>query len=192
MRSLFITILLAFGVFLCSCGMVTQETTTIASENTTESPEEYIFSDFYDICRKYDDLSVREAEKLSDIELYGVSERTKENEDKSMEHAVEVYGRIADKILENFKIKKGQKIILTGVVKHAREVGGSWSLPYGKISFGLARDWKGIDVVGCRTDKNDFLDVPDGTPVKICGTFAKYQLMEGTSLFDCELLEIIK
>ena len=131
------------------------------------------------------------------MEKYGVTEMTQENENKAMAHAVDVYGKIADEVLKGYEIHRGQKVIITGILQQNREVGGNWSLPYGTISFAVVKDnkeedySKSFDIIRCRTDDKEFLDIPEGTPVKICGKFAKYQLMDCSYLFDCEVLEIL-
>ena len=213
MKKTALLILVLTAVYsLCSCGKsgTTAETKsqTVAETSVGTSIEadvqedlneskEYAYSEFLELCQKYEDEVYDRSKKLSDIELYGVSERTKENEDRAMAHAVEVWGKISDDVLKDYDIHKGQKIIVTGVMDRPGKVGGTWSLPYGTIRFMLLKDStvdpnKTWDVICCRTDDTKILDIPDGTAVKICGTFAKYYLSSGYYLFDCEVFEVIE
>ena len=207
-------LILVFTVFssLCSCGKAgasagtTAQTVAETSAETSieadvqedlNEPKEYAYSEFLELCQKYSDEVYERAKKLSKIELYGVSAMTQENEDRAMAHAVGVWGKISDDVLKDYDIHKGQKIIVTGVVDHPYKVGGTWSLPYGTVQYVLLKDntvdsGKTFDFIGCRTDDTEILDIPDGTAVKICGTFAKYDLNDFNFLFDCEVLEIIE
>ena len=203
----YLALVIASIMAVCSCGQASSpyktegavETKTEVSGSeaaVTAEPREYIYSEFLELCQKYDDEVYKKAKNLSELERYGVPGMTQENENKAMAHAVEVYGKIADEILKGYEIHRGQKVIITGILRETHEVGGTWSLPYGTVSFAVAKDDKAdyskrFDIIRCRTNDKEFLEIPDGTPVKICGEFAKYQLMDMSYLFDCEVLEIL-
>lgn len=126
---------------------------------------------------------------LSSAEIYGMS--TDDNEQTI--HMREVYDSYMDAALENCLIKQGQKVVVSGYFGSAHIVeDDSWLADVGKVAFSLKKEPDDSEWNCMLFKSNDLsiLDIEEGTPIKILGTFMKQGTATGAGdvLFDCEVV----
>lgn len=163
------------------------ETTEI---NISES-QEYSFADLEAVCDSYTDEYLEELSKMSDAELFGLSD----DEEARNRSYWKVANSIADKVLEDAEIPQGQRIVVTGYIgKQGESKEDSFFARQGlnKIFFHLKHEATDNEYDGllCRTDEKVFLELEENTPVKIEATFMKKGFVASDNdLYDCKMLE---
>lgn len=161
----------------------------ISSNNATE----YLYADFYELKDKFWDLYETELNKMNSVEIHGIYN----NEEEANKNYMKASDKCAKKVFEQFELKPGQPIIISGYLVGVREISeDSFFRRNGysnKIAFSLYSEPKNKNsahFISCQTNDDRFLNMEDNTPIKIMGLFVK----EGcsgvnTDLFDCEIIE---
>lgn len=162
----------------------------VDKQDTNEAIE-YTYTDLRDLCDEFWGSWVNETEKLSEAEFFGTSD----DEEKRNKQFYEVSNKYAQKVFENFEIKQGQKVIVTGYISAVTESDkNSFMSRCGvdRFFFYLKHresDDK-YDGISCRTSDERFLSLEENTPIKIEGIFIKEgDMVSENDLYDCRIIE---
>lgn len=188
-----LTMVLMCCMVLVGCANKSQSTyeSTAQVTNEAKEPQEYSYAELKKVCDSYTDEYLEELSKLSDVELFGLSD----DEESSNKKYWKVANSIADKVLEDCEIPQGQRIIVTGYIGkqgESKEDGFFVRQGLNKFFFHLKHEAtdNGYDGLLCRTDETVFLELEENTPVKIEATFMKKGFVASDNdLYDCEILE---
>lgn len=182
--------------FLTACTGGTKNSEPTVTEATTEvgisELQEYSYAELKAACDSYTEKYLEELSKLSDAELFGLSD----DEEARNKNYWKVANSIADKVLENSEIPQGQRIVVTGYIGKqgdSKEDGFFVRQGVNKIFFHLKHEVTDNEYDGllCRTDEKVFLELEENTPVKIEATFMKKGFVASDNdLYDCKMLEM--
>lgn len=181
---------------LGGCGQKTQTETSVETvqdnkEKAINVPIEYTYSDIKELSEQFWDMYQEEFDKLSDAEIYGLSD----DEENQNENYFEASEKCAHKAEENLEILRGQKIIVTGYIFDIfslSEDGFFAKNGCGNIVFHLKRNASDNEFRGltCKTNDKKFLSLKDNTPVKIEAIFLKPGLSgDNSDLYECKIIE---